>query len=57
MELRNFIAAIMREYLNENKKYYDDFFITFNKDKYVSHITSEKMQIKSYKMDLKLDMN
>ncbi len=42
MKRRKFIATTIREYLNENKKYYDDFFITFDKDKYVSHITSEK---------------
>lgn len=40
MKIRKYIATTIIEYLNENKKY-DDFFIVYNIDKFVYHITSE----------------
>lgn len=42
MRSGKFLATTIHEYLKESTEYYDDFFITFNEDRYVSHITSEK---------------
>jgi hypothetical protein len=39
-DLRKFIKTTIREYLNENKKY-ENFFVIYDTDKFVSHITSE----------------
>lgn len=53
MKLRKFIATTICEYLNESTKYRDEFFITFNEDRYVSHITSENAANKILKNGFK----